>query len=57
MKIDNIFLKIIYDSRGQETLKAIMRSGILKLALVCPWEKCWRKRGFCNESIYSSEEI
>lgn len=39
MKIDNIFLKIIYDSRGQETLKAIMRSGNIEVSSSVPHGK------------------
>ena len=36
MRIDNIFLKIIRDSRGEETLKAIMKSGNIEVSSSVP---------------------
>ncbi|MDD5760804.1 MAG: enolase C-terminal domain-like protein [Candidatus Pacebacteria bacterium] len=36
MKIDNILIKIIQDSRGEETLKAIMRSGDIEVSSSVP---------------------
>jgi len=39
MKIDNIFLKIISDSRGQETLKATMRSKNIEASSSIPQGK------------------
>lgn len=36
MRIDDIFLKIIQDSRGEETLKAIMRSGNIEVSSSVP---------------------
>jgi len=39
MRIDDIFLKIIYDSRGEETLKAIMRSENIEVSSSAPHGK------------------
>lgn len=39
VRVDNIFLKIISDSRGQETLKAIMRSGNIEVNSSVPHGK------------------
>ena len=39
MKIDNIILKIVPDSRGQETLKATMKSGNIEVSSSIPQGK------------------
>ncbi len=39
MRIDDIFLKIILDSRGQETLKATMKSGNIEVSSSIPQGK------------------
>lgn len=44
MKIDNIFLKIIYDSRGKETLKVIMKSENIEVSSSVPHGKSTGER-------------
>ena len=39
MKVDDIFLKIISDSRGQKTLKAVMKSGNIEVSSSVPQGK------------------
>ena len=44
MRIDDIFLKIIYDSRGEETLKAIIRSENIEVSSSVPHGKSTGKK-------------